>query len=113
MPKRIAATRRRMRVSGGGAGRVRRPSACTSIAGILPHCREPPLGAISGHSPLDLSPKQGTAKIGTFETSDRHEQVFRLTNRLRALTIGAQEAAAHPFPVAEAGVEGDRLDRQT
>jgi hypothetical protein len=34
----------------GGAGRLRRQSASPSIAGIVLHCREPPLGAMNGLS---------------------------------------------------------------
>jgi hypothetical protein len=45
----------RLRVRCGGAGHVCRPSAYPSIAGISPHCHEPPLGAKTGTRGLFLS----------------------------------------------------------
>jgi hypothetical protein len=96
---------RRYRFAPDGNVRIDQQRTCSELWSR----RDGPLAQIPR---LDPSPKRGTEKIGTFETSDRHERVFRLTNRLRALTIGAHKAAPHPFPVAEAGVESDRLDRQ-
>jgi hypothetical protein len=43
------ATQPPLRVRCGGAGRIRRPSASTSIVGDLLRCREPAVCAISGH----------------------------------------------------------------
>jgi hypothetical protein len=40
----------------GSAGRVRRPSALPSIAGVLLHCREQRVGAKCGRSPLEPMP---------------------------------------------------------
>jgi|SRR5580658_3772978 len=50
--------------------------------------------------------------FGALGTSDHRERVRHLANRLRGLTVHAKEAAPHPFSVAEAGIECDRLDRQ-
>src|SRR5271155_5830536 len=51
--------------------------------------------------------------FGAGSQSDRREEVRRIGDRQRGLTVRAREGSPHPFRIAEAGIECDRLDRQT